>query len=168
MTDLVVRPARPADAERVCAVHSAAIRELGTEAYSAEQVAAWDGDRSPDDYDLDPPDGTFLVAERESVVGFGELREQGGDDFARVPDAYGEVRAVYVHPDAARDGVGSRLLRAVEVRAREADLPGLGLWASKNAVPFYEHHGYERHTVHDHEFGDTGVFGRVFEMAKEW
>lgn len=165
-TDLTVRPARAADAERVCAVHGAAIRELGSQAYSPRQVAAWDHDRSPADYAVDG-DVPFLVAERDEVVGFGELQPDPGDYLRALPDDYGEVRAVYVHPDAARSGVGTRLLRALETRAREHDRAGLGLWASLNAVGFYERRGYEPVAERTHEFGDSGVTGTVVEMRRE-
>lgn len=171
-----VRHARPADAEAVCAVHGASVRELGPAAYDDEQVAAWNHDRDPADYAVTDPAVTFVVAEAlgesaettppDGLLGFAELRPAGGDYFERVPDDYGEVRAVYVHPDAVRRGVGTRLLDRVERSARRADCRGLGLHASLNAVEFYERAGYDRLVELDHEFGDTGVTGTVVEMRK--
>lgn len=174
-----VRTARPADAEAVCAVHGASVRGLGPEAYDDEQVAAWDHDRDPDDYPLSEPGVTFVVAEAvgeraaagttqpDGLLGFAELRPVGGDYFERVPDDYGEVRAVYVHPDAAGKGVGDRLLGRLERAARRVGRPGLGLHASLNAVGFYEQAGYDRLEDLTHEFGDTGVTGTVVEMRKQ-
>lgn len=125
-----VREARPPDREAVRAVHGASVRELGRAAYDDEQVAAWDHDRDPDDYAVAEPGVTFVVAERlgeraveptadsdrepsdgstDELLGFAEVRPSGGEYFERVPEEYGEVRAVYVHPDTARSGVGSRL-----------------------------------------------------------
>lgn len=171
-----VRHARPADAEAVCAVHGASVRELGPAAYDDEQVAAWDHDRDPADYAVTDPTATFVVAEEfgesagvappDGLLGFAELRPAGGDYFERVPDDYGEVRAVYVHPDVARRGVGTRLLDRVERSARRAGRRGLGLHASLNAVEFYERAGYDRLVELDHEFGDSGVTGTVVEMGK--
>jgi putative acetyltransferase len=173
---LRVREARPGDGAAVCEVHRESVRQLGPNAYDDEQVAAWDHDREPTDYPLDEDGVTFVVAERldrvgddsppTSVVGFAEVRPHGGDYFERAPDSYGEVRAVYVHPDVAREGVGSRLLGRLERTARRAGVPGLTLHASLNAVGFYERRGYERLKELEHEFGETGVTGTVVEMTK--
>ncbi|MFB6176824.1 MAG: N-acetyltransferase family protein [Halobaculum sp.] len=182
-----VRTARPTDAEAVCTVHGDSVRGLGRSAYDDEQVAAWDHDRDPGDYPLTELGVTFVVAEAlgevptrasdsgesaeapppDGLLGFAEMRPDGGDYFERVPDDYGEVRGVYVHPDAARSGVGTRLLERLERAARRAGRSGLGLHASCNAVGFYERAGYDRLVELDHEFGDTGVTGTVVEMQRE-
>ena len=155
---VTLRDAVPADAEAVRDVHAASVRGLGPAAYDDEQVAAWAGNRDPADYDTTPDDADFVVAERDGrVVGFAELRPHGGGYFETVrPGPWtGEVRAVYVHPDAAGEGVGSALLAELERRARGRDLSALGLHASLNAVPFYEARGYERVVELDHEFGES-------------
>ncbi len=111
-----VRPARPADAFSVCAVHGVAIREHGPAAYDDRQVAAWDRDREPSDYPVDEPGVTFLIAQRgERIGGFGEARPEA-DYFEAVPADYGEIRAVYVHPDVARGNAGSRTTRLPAAR----------------------------------------------------
>lgn len=129
-----VRPATPDDATALPELHAAAVEAFGPEGYDAEQVAAWAkrGEREPGDYDLN--DGYVVVAERAGeVAGFGHL----------VP-AEREVRAVYVHPDHARCGVGTVLLAHLEGYARARDLPHLDLTSSLNAVGFYERAGYDR------------------------
>ncbi len=179
---MTVRDAREADAEAIFGVHRASIEGLGPEAYDEAQVAAWGAGGGPDDYDLDVADSRFVVAEAgdvaesgtvgeggtvtgdEGVVGFGEVVLRP-PDYLREP-AEGEVRAVYVHPAAARQGVGSAILAALERRARERDVGSLGLWASLNAVPFYEAHGYERVAERTHEFSG-GVEGTVVEMRRD-
>lgn len=167
---VTVREARPSDAEAIFRVHRASIEGLGPEAYDEAQVAAWGAGGGPDDYDLDAADSRFVVAEAgsvagdEGVVGFGEVVLRP-PDYLREP-AEGEVRAVYVHPAAARRGVGSAILAALERRAREQDVGSLGLWASLNAVPFYEAHGYERVAERTHEFSG-GVEGTVVEMRRD-
>jgi putative acetyltransferase len=88
------------------------------------------------------------------VVGYGHL----------VP-AERAVRAVYVRPEAAGDGVGTALLDALESRARDLRLDALTLHASLNAVGFYERAGYERtgretySTVHAGETVELDVVG---------
>lgn len=158
-----VRKATTRDAREVYRVHEASIIELGVEAYDDEQVAAWGAGRSPDDYEFDGP-GAFLVAEADGrVVGFGSVTPSPGDHLDTPVDA--EVTAVYVHPDHARRGVGSRLLRALETVARVWDARTLALHASLNAVEFYEQAGFEKGRETTHAFsGDAD--GRVVEMTK--
>ena len=167
---VTLRDATPADAEAVRDVHAASVRVLGSDAYDAEQVDAWAGDRDPSEYDTAPDGADFVVAERDGrVVGFAELRPSGGYfEAMRAGPWTGEVSAVYVHPDAAGGGVGSALLAELERRARERGLATLGLQASLNAVPFYEACGYERVSEVTHEFGDDGVPGTAVEMRKRF
>lgn len=160
-----VRAARPADAEAVNRVHLDAVDELGPDAYDEDQVAAWARGAEPSDYDVDGDGNRFVVAEVDGEVrGFGELAYTPGDYLDPAADA--EVKAVYVHPTVARRGVGSALLAALERDARENDVETVGLWASRNAVPFYEYHGYERVAERTHEFGGA-VEGTVVEFRKD-
>lgn len=150
------------DAEAVCEVHVASVRELGREAYDEAQVQAWSSGRTPEDYPIESDKCHFVVAEVDGQVrGFGELRFEPGEHLEADVDA--EVRAMYVHPEVARQGVGSALLAELERAGRDAGFERLGLWASRNAVPFYESHGYEHVTEHRHEFGGE-VPGRAVEM----
>jgi putative acetyltransferase len=161
-----VRTATPDDRSRIRECHVAAIRALGPEAYDERQVAAWADKGDPvEDYPVEDDGHYIVVAERPhaaepatvddsdaGVVGHGHL----------VPTE-GEVRAVYVHPEANGRGVGSAILDALESRARDLRLDDLTLWASLNAVGFYEQAGYERagretySTVHDGETVDLDV-----------
>ena len=172
--DVVVREAVPDDASRILAVHLDAIEGLGGEAYSDEQVAAWAHDRDPAEYPLETEGTCALVAERSGgnspgdpdsrLVGFGWLTADADDDFEAPVD--GEITALYVHSSAARQGVGTRLYTELEAQARRRGVKSLGLWASRNAVSFYETQGYQRVTEHTIEF-DDGVEGTVVEMRKQ-
>lgn len=141
---VTLRLATPADGEALVEVHVASIRELGPAAYDPEQVEAWAANKRPDRYPLEDESTHAVVAEadRESddIVGFGWVDLEAG-----------EVTAVYVHPDHARQGVGRAILEHLETAAREAGLESLGLTASVNAAPFYERFGYEpvEHVDHD-------------------
>lgn len=132
-----VRPPREDELEAVAATHVAAAEAGGARAYDPETVESWAkrGERSPDDYPVDDPATHFVVAvtgDRE-VAGFGEL----------VPDER-EVRAVYVHPDHERRGVGTALLAHLEGYARALDCQALTLQSSLNAVEFYERAGWQQ------------------------
>ncbi len=165
---MIVREAVSGDAEAVREVHRRSIEGLGPAAYDPEQVAAWAAGCASADYVTRiEGGGVFLVAERNDVVGFGSLSLTPPDGYETQVDA--EVTGVYVLPEVAREGVGSALYDALERRARSAGVDRLGLWASRNAVCFYEANGYERVRALDHEFSeheDTGVTGTVVEMVK--
>lgn len=126
-----VRPAQPGDAGAVADVQSAAARAFGPAHYTDEQLSHWARERDPGHYDFD--DGVHLVAERDGeLVGWGWV----------LPERC-EVRAVYVHPDHARDGVGSRLLDRLEAEARLKECSALSLWSSLPARRFYAANGYD-------------------------
>ena len=136
-----IRPARPAECETVADLHERSIRALGPAAYDAEQVDAWAANKDPDRYAIEEPGSHFVVAvEGESILGFGEL----------VPDER-EVRAVYVDPERAGEGVGRRLLAHLEATARERGLERLHLRSSKNAAGFYERCGWRAGETVVHE-----------------
>jgi putative acetyltransferase len=159
-----VREAVPDDAASIRDVHLASIEGLAGEAYDETQVAAWAHDRSPEDYPISSSDTVFRVAERDGrIVGFGQLRPDAGE-YLDAPVA-GEITAVYVQPSVARCGVGTALCDALEAAARRLDVGSLGVWASLNAVPFYEAQGYQRVTTHTVEYAD-GVELPVVELTK--
>src|SRR5208283_3950217 len=65
------------------------------------------------------------------IVGFGSIVPQTS-----------ELRAIYVHPDFGRRGVGSQILWALEHLARRHGLTELAMDASLNAEDFYLIHGF--------------------------
>jgi putative acetyltransferase len=162
--EVVLREAVPDDAPRVRDLHLASIEALGPQAYSDEQVAAWAHERDPAEYPIETAETYALVAERvDRLVGFGWLKPETDDYLEAAVD--GEITALYVHPSVARQGVGTRLYTELEAEARRQGVDSLGLWASRNAVPFYEAQGYRRVTDHTIEFDDS-VEGTVVEMRK--
>jgi putative acetyltransferase len=166
---VTLRDATPADSEAIRAVHRTSITELGSDSYTQEQVDAWAQGCDSADYTAAIEALAYIVAERDGeIVGFGSLNLTRPEGYEAAVDA--EITGVYVHPDHSREGIGTELYTELEQRARAEDIGTLGLKASRNAVPFYEHHGYERITEHDHEFSShesTGVTGTIVEMAKE-
>ncbi|MEO8217767.1 MAG: GNAT family N-acetyltransferase [Acidobacteriota bacterium] len=101
-------------------------------------------------------DGTFFVAGDESSLvacGGWSRREKlftgrqvsAGDsrllDPAREP---ARVRAMFVHPRAARRGLGRRILERCEAEAAAAGFRRLELMATLPGVPLYEACGYKK------------------------
>jgi putative acetyltransferase len=129
-----IRRARVVDRPGILAAHAGAIRVTCRSHYADADVEAWAGRLTPESYDESIAIRDTLVADRDGrLLGFGEL------DVAAT-----EVRAVYVHPDAGRRGVGRLLLTALETIARLRGLADLRLESSLNAVDFYASAGWRR------------------------
>lgn len=158
-----LRSPRPSERAAVADVHRRSIRELADDAYRPDQIDAWADAVDPDRYPIHAAEAHCLVAERGGrLVGFGWVETEPGEHLDA--DVDGEVTAVYVHPNAAREGVGSRLYGALEAAVRDRGAESLGLWASRNAVPFYEAQGYDQIAEQRLEYGDVAL--PVVEMRK--
>lgn len=128
-----VREAVPEDADAVRRVHVESITGLGLGGYTWEQVDAWAAGCDSADYAaaIAAPDQCYVVAVLfGDVVGFGSLRDPG-DESTTDGSAAGEVTAIYVHPAAARSGVGTALYEDLERRARASGVERLELMASQ-------------------------------------
>ncbi|QDX41212.1 GNAT family N-acetyltransferase [Salarchaeum sp. JOR-1] len=126
-----LRYATRADASAVAALRTAAARAFGPGHYTGDELAHWTRERDPDACDFD--EGVHLVAERDGdSVGWGWVRPERC-----------ELSGVAVHPDHARDGVGTRLLERLESEAADAGCEALSVWAALPAVGFYDANGYE-------------------------
>lgn len=109
-------------------------------------------------------DGTYFAAEaaREApseraqppqIVGCGGWSKRktlfGGDQWrAREDDLLdpacdaAKIRAFFVHPDWARQGIGTMILDACEAAAKAAGFQRLEMGATLSGVPFYAAKGY--------------------------
>lgn len=160
---VTVREAVAGDARSIRDVHLASIEGLAGQSYNEEQTAEWAHDRDPAEYPIESGETYFLVAAHdEQVIGFGWMKPEADEYFQT--DIDGEITAVYIHPSVARNGVGSRIYSELEVQAVRDNVTSLGLWASLNAVPFYEEQGYKCVTEHIHEYHDVEL--TIVEMEK--
>ena len=133
MAAFTIRPATPADAEALSALHKASVRTLCLGAYTADEIEAWLRDREPQGFRHAMTDGgeTMLVAERDdAIVGFASIKET-------------VLYGLYVDPATGR-GAGRVLLLAAEDEVRRRGASVLSLQATLNAVPFYRKHGFMR------------------------
>jgi putative acetyltransferase len=132
-----IRPATEADVAAMARAHYSAVHVSAADSYTPEVLDLWS--RAPsesrsDDFRKAIRGGRelFLVAEDASgVIGFGSI----------VPES-NELRSVYVDARAGRRGVGSRILKALEVLAASRGCSELQSDASVNAEPFYARNGY--------------------------
>jgi putative acetyltransferase len=128
---LAVRPATPADAAPIAEVMRTAIRVLARATYPPRVLALWSS--LPPLYHawaMSAGGETYLVAERDGRI----------DGYAALHGR--EVTAVFVRPEAARQGVGRALLARVEDLAAANGERTLVVRSSRGAVPFYEAAGY--------------------------
>lgn len=133
------RPATAGDASAMVDVHYAAVQAVDRRYYSDEVISAWSPppDASRRDWltDLVSRDSTLCtvaVASDEVIVGF----------CIAIPES-ALLRALYVHPGFAGQGIGQGLLREMEARCRALGLEALELNASHNAEAFYRGCGYQ-------------------------
>ena len=97
-------------------------------------------------------DQTYFIAEREGeIVGCGGWSKRdrpygGNQGSGRLLDPKGEpasIRAFFVHPDFARQGIGSAIMRESEAAAKEAGFRKLTLVATLTGEPLYARFGVE-------------------------
>lgn len=133
MAAFTIRPAIPADAEALCALHKASVRALCVGAYTTEEIEAWLREREPQGFRRAMTDGseTMLVAEGDAAVA----------GFAPIKGA--TLFGLYVDPARGRRA-GRLLLESAEELVRRSGAAILSLQATLNAVPFYRKHGFMR------------------------
>lgn len=144
-----VRPARVEDAARIAVVHvrswQEAYRGLLPQEYldrldPAQRVSAWkraierpDSSRS----------GTMVIDRGDALLGFvtfGPTRDEDDN-----PERVGEIRALYLLPNAWRHGFGRELMAAALKRLAEEGFEQVTLWvldSNVRARSFYEAGGW--------------------------
>jgi putative acetyltransferase len=134
-----IEPAAEQDIAAIMEIHYAAVHQTAQSFYPEEVIDAWS---PPVDNErmnrvkraIANPDEWLIVAKQNNrIVGFGSIAPKDN-----------QLRALYVHPNFGRSGIGARILTALEHEARSLGLSYLQLDASLNAEPFYRKHGFER------------------------
>jgi GNAT superfamily N-acetyltransferase len=99
-------------------------------------------------------DGTYFAAEIDgAIAGCGGWSKRktlfGGDIYARREDSLldpatdaAKIRAFFIHPDYARRGIGTAILRACETAAIAEGFRRLEMGATLTGIAFYKTHGY--------------------------
>jgi len=129
------------------------VRVLGAGYYTPEQIEGSLGTVFGVDSQL-IRDGTYFVAEVEGkVVGCGGWSRRrtlfGSDRAPEKDDAWldpsleaARIRAFFVHPAWARQGIGSRIMQRCEAAAVEEGFSRLELVATLPGEPLYRAHGF--------------------------
>jgi len=123
-------------------------------------------------------DGTYFVVEAESqIVGCGGWSRRktlfGSDHAPQKDDAWldpavdaARIRAFFVHPEWARRGIGSLLMRAAEEEAIAEGFSRLELGATLTGEPLYRAHGFSAVERFEVELAN-GVSLPIVRMAKD-
>lgn len=114
-------------------MHVASILGLGPGHYTQAELESWAAGLTSDDY-------------ARAMAQGGETMEVACDEIGRIVAFCAwkddEVCAVYVHPDAARRGLGSTLLARAEAAIVADGHRTIRIGASLAGRPLYERHGY--------------------------
>jgi GNAT superfamily N-acetyltransferase len=171
-----IRLATLDDAEAIARLIELSVRGLQADDYTAEQMTGALGTVFGVDRQL-IRDGSYFVAERDDqMVGCGgwSWRQTlfGGDAVAGKNDDElrpgvdaARIRAFFVHPDFARRGIGSQIMRACEEAARAHGFTDLTLMATLTGVRLYLRHGFEAVERHASPLGNGAELPMV-EMYK--
>jgi GNAT superfamily N-acetyltransferase len=177
MSGLSIRPAVAADVPALEGLMDRSTRALSQGFYSQAEIDAALAHVFGMDSEL-IADGTYLIAcgSDGALLGCGGWSRRntlfGGDHFAgRVSglldpatDA-ARIRAFFVAPEAARQGVGSRLLADCEARAQSAGFRRIALMSTLPGQPFYAAHGYVPGEPVTHRYGNSDLCFVPMEKA---
>lgn len=127
---LTIRLACHEDAATIYAIHKSSLTTLCQTHYPLSVLQTWFAAKTIEGYYPVIQAGQMFVAEMGQVmVGFGEA-------------ILGEIVALFVHPDFARRGVGTHLLRYAIACAQAGGQREIKLSATLNAQAFYAKHGF--------------------------
>ena len=128
----IIRPYVTGDAPALVDLFRSTVRSVNLADYSDEQVQAW----APDVIDVAEwaarmaENSTYVAELNGDLAGFTEFTPGG------------HVHMLFVAKDKLRRGVGTALLRHVEVEAKRRGLQELTTDASLTARPTFEKNGY--------------------------
>jgi len=148
-----IRLATRADAAAIDALMKASIREISPSFYDARQTASSIEHISSVDEALIDDGKYFVIQEGGDLIACGgwsrrdKLYTGSGahSDDARLLDPGTEparVRAMFVHGDRTRRGLGRRILEACEAAARTEGFRTLALMATLPGLLLYERYGF--------------------------
>jgi GNAT superfamily N-acetyltransferase len=175
--EYIIRKAKLEDRGELEKLIAQSARSLSREDYSTEQIEAALSTVFGVDTEL-IRDETYLVALKAGrLIGCGGWSKRktlfGGDRFAsrdsRELDPAREaakIRAFFVHPDYARQGIGSAILSTCEREARRFGFRAVELMSTLPGVKLYRASGYVGDTRVEYEIGD-GVKIEFVPMRKE-
>lgn len=127
-----IREATPEDAAAIFEVTRRSVAGLCRSHYSDRQIECWMGDRTP---------ATYLPAIRAGQI---RVATVAGEVVGYVDAVPGEVGRLFIMPDQAGTGLGTRLMQIGLAMAEPAGGGPVRVEATRNAEPFYRKFGFVR------------------------
>lgn len=161
---LSIRTATLSDCEAIKRLIEQSVHKLAASDYSAEQIEA----ALQQAWGLDTQlikDGTYFVVEdADKLVAcggwsfrktlFGNDAEAARDSTDADPEHDpAKIRAFFVHPDYARQGIGSMLMEKCQTAAVDYGFKKLELMATLPGKRLYQQHGFQAGTAIDYDLG---------------
>lgn len=156
-----LRLARATDVNAIRALVADSVRGLAKGIYSDAQIELSIRSVFGVDQQL-IEDGTYFVAELDGrIVGCGGWSRRqtlfGASEYAESRNSAlldpavdpAKIRAFFVHPDAARKGIGRAILEQCEAEALVEGFTSAEMMATLPGIPLYEVCGYQKHESHD-------------------
>ncbi len=150
---IAIRPARLDEVEALAALIARSVRELQAGDYTSAQLDGALGSVFGVDRQL-ILDGSYFVAEidgaaagcggwsrRRTLYGADAVADRDDGELTPGVDA-ARIRAFFVEPRYARQGVGAALLEACEAAAAAYGFTRLELGATLTGIPLYSRYGY--------------------------
>ena len=157
MAQFELRQASPADVSQISELISASVRGLAKGIYDDRQIELSIASVFGVDHQL-IDDGTYFVAVSDGrIVGCGGWSKRktlyGSSDYenSRDPEMLDpkteacKIRAFFIHPGSARQGIGSAILLRCEADGKAAGFISAEMMSTLPGVPLYEACGYIRH-----------------------
>lgn len=164
MGSIQFRQADKSDAETILDIKQAAIGSIDTDAYSEQQLEAWQpDDDAVDDFRRALESDLFVILLAEvdgETVAYGVLNTSEN-----------RIDAIFVHPDHMGEGIASSLVKQFEMRAQMAGLPEIKIVSSKNAKSFYQSLDYwdfgsNTRTINGAEI-EFSIMRKIFDFDEE-
>lgn len=180
LAHLRFRLAAAADIPRIVPLIEASVRGLQAQDYSPAQMDGALGTWLGLDTQL-IADGTYFAVEPAGDPGtlaacggwsrrktpYGSDHRPGRDDsFLDPRTEAAKIRAFFVHPEWARQGIGSRILELCEEAARAEGFTRFEMGATLTGIPLYRRHGYVEGERVDLPLRNGGVLP-IVRMTKE-
>jgi ribosomal protein S18 acetylase RimI-like enzyme len=134
--------------------------EIGSRPLVADEDAAWARRRALYTAWLEAGEALVLLAERDATpVGYAVVHlHDGPDDTFPLGARWAEIYSLSVAPSARGQGIGSRLLDAIDARLAALGIRDVSVAAMVEndvALRLYEHRGFVRREVVLYRFGTT-------------
>jgi ribosomal protein S18 acetylase RimI-like enzyme len=132
---------------------------IGSRPLASDEAAAWALRRAQYEEWLRAEDGFVLLAARAGLaVGYAVVHlQRGPDDTFPLGDRWAEIYSLSVVPEARGEGIGGRLLDAIDERLATlgiGDVVVAAMVENEDALRLYERRGFVRREVVLYRFGE--------------